>query len=98
MLQFCLTRSLLKVVAEDYENFDERFLALEDEIITIYGHVEELDRIKKNINGTKKSKIEVEGQANKSDEKIDDSEEDEKEIIIDCRELDLGEVIKKIMK
>lgn len=89
--------NLIKVVAEDYENFNERFFDLEDEIITIYKHIEELDRIKENINGIKKSKIEVERQANKADEKIDDGEEDKTEIIIDCRKLDLGEVIKKIM-
>lgn len=90
--------NLIKVVAVDYENFDERFFDLEDEIITIYSHIAELDRIQENLKGIKGSKIEVERQPDEADERIDDSEEDEAETIIDCRKLDLGEVIKKIME
>ena len=38
--------SLIKIGIDDYEEFDERFYEIEDEIATIYIHLEELNRIK----------------------------------------------------
>ena len=40
--------SLIKMRIDDYEDFDERFYEIEDEIATIYSHLEELNRLKKN--------------------------------------------------
>ena len=42
--------SLIKMRIGDYEDFDERFYEIEDEIATIYCHLEELNKLKKNKN------------------------------------------------
>lgn len=49
--------SLIKMRIGDYEDFDERFYEIEDEIATIYGHLEELNRLKKNKKGGSKDSI-----------------------------------------
>ena len=41
--------SLIKMRIGDYEDFDERFYEIEDEIATIYSHLEELNRLKKKV-------------------------------------------------
>jgi Mg2+ and Co2+ transporter CorA len=47
--------SLIKMRIDDYEDFDERFYEIEDEIATIYSHLAELDRLKKNKKGVSES-------------------------------------------
>ena len=49
--------SLIKMRIGDYEDFDERFYEIEDEIATIYSHLEELNRLKKNKKGGSKDSI-----------------------------------------
>ena len=68
--------SLIKTATDDYEGFDERFYEIEDEIATIYSHLAELDRLKKNKKGASKNSMIL---SNKSDELEDSTDESEEE-------------------
>ena len=81
--------SLTKMTTDNYEDFDERIYDIEDEIATIYCHLEELDRIKKNRKGVSESKTILKSRLEELAESIDDSEE---------IEVDLGGIIEKLME
>ncbi len=81
--------SLTKMTTDNYEDFDERIYEIEDEIATIYCHLEELDRIKKNRKGVSESKTILKSRSDELEESIDDSEENE---------VDLGGIIEKLME
>lgn len=81
--------SLTKMTTDNYEDFDERIYDIEDEIATIYCHLEELDRIKKNRKGVSESKTILKSRLEELAESIDESEE---------IEVDLGGIIKKLME
>ncbi len=81
--------SLTKMTTDNYEDFDERIYDIEDEIATIYCHLEELDRIKKNRKGVSESKTILKGRLEELAESIDESEE---------IEVDLGGIIEKLME
>ena len=68
--------SLIKMRIDDYEDFDERFYEIEDEITTVYSHIEELNRLKKNKKGASKNSMIL---SNKSDELEDRTDESEEE-------------------
>ena len=68
--------SLIKMRIDDYEDFDERFYEIEDEITTVYSHIEELNRLKKNKKGASKNSMIL---SNKSDELEDSTDESEEE-------------------
>ena len=68
--------SLIKMRIGDYEDFDERFYEIEDEIATIYSHLEELNRLKKNKKGGIKDSIIP---SDKLDELEDSTGENEEE-------------------
>lgn len=74
--------SLIKMRIDDYEDFDERFYEIEDEIATIYSHLAELDGLKKNKKGVGESS------------KILNINPDELEESID----ELGGIIEKLME
>ena len=67
--------SLTKMTTDNYEDFDERIYDIEDEIATIYCHLEELDRIKKNRKGVSESKTILKSRSEELEESIDGSEE-----------------------
>lgn len=81
--------SLTKMTTGNYEDFDERIYDIEDEIATIYCHLEELDRIKKNRKGVSESKTILKSRLEELAESIDESEE---------IEVDLGGIIEKLME
>lgn len=81
--------SLTKMTTDNYEDFDERIYEIEDEIATIYCHLEELDRIKKNRKGVSESKTISKSKSDELEESIDDSEENE---------VDLGGIIEKLVE
>lgn len=81
--------SLTKMTTDNYEDFDERIYEIEDEIATIYCHLEELDRIKKNRKGVGESKTISKSRSEELEESIDDSEENE---------VDLGGIIEKLVE
>ena len=81
--------SLTKMATDDYEDFDERIYEIEDEIATIYSHLAELDKIKKNRKGVSESKTILKSKSDELEESTDDSEE---------KEIDLGGIIEKIME
>lgn len=81
--------SLTKMTTDNYEDFDERIYEIEDEIATIYCHLEELDRIKKNRKGVSESKTILKSRLEELAESIDESEE---------IEVDLGGIIEKLME
>lgn len=81
--------SLTKMTTDNYEDFDERIYEIEDEIATIYCHLEELDRIKKNRKGVSESKTILKSRSEELEESIDDSEE---------TEVDLGEIIENLVE
>ena len=81
--------SLTKMATDNYEDFDERIYEIEDEIATIYCHLEELDRIKKNRKGVSESKTILKSRLEELAESIDESEE---------IEVDLGGIIEKLME
>ena len=68
--------SLIKMRIDDYEDFDERFYEIEDEIATIYSHLEELNRLKKNKKGGSKDSLIL---SNNPDELEDNTGENEEE-------------------
>ena len=43
--------SMINLRYDDYEEFEDRFYEIEDEIAIIYGHLEELSEFKKNKSG-----------------------------------------------
>ena len=81
--------SLIKMATDDYEDFDERIYEIEDEIATIYSHLAELDKIKKNRKGVSESKTILKSKSDELEESTDDSEE---------KEIDLGGIIEKLME
>ena len=81
--------SLTKMATDDYEDFDERIYEIEDEIATIYSHLAELDKIKKNRKGVSESKTILKSKSDELEESTDDSEE---------KEIDLGGIIEKLME
>ena len=81
--------SLTKMTTDNYEDFDERIYDIEDEIATIYCHLEELDRIKKNRKGVSESKTILKSRLEELAESIDESEK---------IEVDLGGIIEKLME
>ena len=81
--------SLTKMTTDNYEDFDERIYEIEDEIATIYCHLEELDRIKKNRKGVGESKTISKSRSEELEESIDDSEK---------IEVDLGGIIEKLVE
>ena len=81
--------SLTKMTTDNYEDFDERVYEIEDEIATIYCHLEELDRIKKNRKGVSESKTISKSRSEELEESIDDSEK---------IEVDLGGIIEKLVE
>ena len=66
--------SLIKMRIDDYEDFDERFYEIEDEIATIYSHLEELNRLKKNKKATSEDSTTL---SNNPDELEDSTGENE---------------------
>ena len=67
--------SLIKMRIDDYEDFDERFYEIEDEIATIYSHLAELDRLKKNKKGVGESSKILNINPDELEESIDEIEE-----------------------
>lgn len=68
--------SLIKMRIDDYEDFDERFYEIEDEIATIYSHLAELDRLKKNKKGVDESSKILNINPDELEESIDEIEEE----------------------
>ena len=81
--------SLTKMTTDNYEDFDERIYEIEDEIATIYFHLEELDRIKRNRKGVSESKTISKSRSEELEESIDYSEK---------IEADLGGIIEKLVE
>ena len=67
--------SLIKMRIDDYEDFDERFYEIEDEIATIYSHLAELNRLKKNKKGVGESSKILNINPDELEESIDEIEE-----------------------
>ena len=67
--------SLIKMRIDDYEDFDERFYEIEDEIASIYSHLAELNRLKKNKKGVGESSKILNSNPDELEESIDESEE-----------------------
>lgn len=67
--------SLIKMRIEDYEDFDERFYEIEGEIATIYSHITELDRLKKNKKEVSEDITILNSNSGELEESIDESEE-----------------------
>ena len=68
--------SLIKMRIDDYEDFDERFYEIEDEIATVYSHLEELNRLKKNKKGVGESSKILNINPDELEESIDEIEEE----------------------
>ncbi len=68
--------SLIKMRIDDYEDFDERFYEIEDEIATIYSHLAELNRLKKNKKGVDESSKILNINPDELEESIDEIEEE----------------------
>lgn len=68
--------SLIKMRIDDYEDFDERFYEIEDEITTVYSHIEELNRLKKNKKGVSEDLTILSNNSDELEESIDESEEE----------------------
>ncbi|HGS8953098.1 TPA: hypothetical protein ACMV87_004011 [Clostridioides difficile] len=81
--------SLTKMATDNYEDFDERIYEIEDEIATIYFHLEELDRIKRNRKGVSESTTILKSRSEELEESIDYSEK---------IEADLGGIIEKLVE
>ncbi|QAT60275.1 hypothetical protein EQM13_01160 [Acidilutibacter cellobiosedens] len=81
--------SLIKMATDDYEDFDDRIYEIENEIATIYSHLAELDRIKKNRKGVDDTRIILKSKSDELEESIDDNEENE---------IGLGGIIEKLME
>lgn len=81
--------SLTKMATDDYEDFDDRIYEIENEIATIYSHLAELDRIKKNRKGVDDTRIILKSKSDELEESIDDNEENE---------IEFGGIIEKLME
>ena len=81
--------NLTKMATNDYEDFDDRIYEIENEIATIYSHLAELDRIKKNRKGVDDTRIILKSKSDELEESIDDNEESE---------IELGGIIEKLME
>ena len=81
--------SLTKMATDDNEDFDDRIYEIENEIATIYSHLAELDRIKKNRKGVDDTRIILKSKSDELEESIDDNEESE---------IELGGIIEKLME
>lgn len=68
--------SLIKMRIDDYEDFDERFYEIEDEIASIYSHLAELNRLKKNKKGVGESSKILNSNPDELEESIDEIEEE----------------------
>ena len=68
--------SLIKMRIGDYEDFDERFYEIEDEIATIYIHLEELNKIKKNRKDVSKDLAILNNDPNEFGDNTGESEEE----------------------
>ena len=68
--------SLIKMRIADYEDFDERFYEIEDEIATIYIHLEELNKIKKNRKDVSKDLAILNNDPNEFGDNTGESEEE----------------------
>ena len=68
--------SLIKMRIGDYEDFDERFYEIEDEIATIYSHLEELNKIKKNRKDVSKDLAILNNDPNEFGDNTGESEEE----------------------
>ena len=68
--------SLIKMRIDDYEDFDERFYEIEDEIATIYSHLAELDRLKKNKKGGSKDSLILSDNPDELEDNTGESEEE----------------------
>ena len=68
--------SLIKMRIDDYEDFDERFYEIEDEIAGIYSHLAELDGLKKNKKGVGESSKILNINPDELEESIDEIEEE----------------------
>ncbi|MDD4438977.1 MAG: hypothetical protein PHS04_13240 [Tissierellia bacterium] len=68
--------SLIKMRIDDYEDFDERFYEIEDEIATIYIHLEELNKIKKNRKDVSKDLAILNNDPNEFGDNTGESEEE----------------------
>ena len=68
--------SLIKMRIGDYEDFDERFYEIEDEIATIYSHLEELNRLKKNRKDVSKDLAILNNDPNEFGDNTGESEEE----------------------
>ncbi len=68
--------SLIKMRIDDYEDFDERFYEIEDEIATIYSHLEELNKLKKNRKDVSKDLAILNNDPNEFGDNTGESEEE----------------------
>ena len=68
--------SLIKMRIDDYEGFDERFYEIEDEIATIYSHLEELNKLKKNRKDVSKDLAILNNDPNEFGDNTGESEEE----------------------
>ena len=68
--------SLIKMRIGDYEDFDERFYEIEDEIATIYIHLEELNKLKKNRKDVSKDLAILNNDPNEFGDNTGESEEE----------------------
>jgi Mg2+ and Co2+ transporter CorA len=68
--------SLIKMRIGDYEDFDERFYEIEDEIATIYSHLEELNKLKKNRKDVSKDLAILNNDPNEFGDNTGESEEE----------------------
>ena len=68
--------SLIKMRIGDYEDFDERFYEIEDEIATIYCHLEELNKLKKNRKDVSKDLAILNNDPNEFGDNTGESEEE----------------------
>ena len=68
--------SLIKMRIDDYEDFDERFYEIEDEIATIYIHLEELNKLKKNRKDVSKDLAILNNDPNEFGDNTGESEEE----------------------
>ena len=67
---------LIKMRIGDYEDFDERFYEIEDEIATIYSHLEELNKLKKNRKDVSKDLAILNNDPNEFGDNTGESEEE----------------------
>lgn len=64
--------SMINLRIDDYEDFEDRFYEIEDEIAIIYGHLEELSEFKKYKNGE-----DIKARRNNGTEEVEDTKNGE---------------------